>query len=302
MGIHTGESIVVAPSQTLTNDEYHRLREIAIRVVRHLGIVGECNIQYALDPPTATTASSRSTPGCRAARPWPPRRRAIPSPSSRPSSPSATACRTSGTRSPGPRRPASSRPSTTSWSRSRAGTSRSSAASRKKIGSEMKSVGEVMAIGRTFEEALQKAARMLEIGVYGLVGQRQLLVRRPREGARATRPTSGSSASPRPSRRAASVDRIHELTRIDRWFLHKIKSVVDCRGAAQAARGRRPSRAELLREAKRKGFSDKQIAAAAPARRGGASARARKRYGIVPSSSRSTPWPPSTRPRPTTST
>ena len=82
LGIHTGESIVVAPSQTLTNNEYHKLREIAIRIVRHIGIVGECNVQYALDPRAKTIVSSRSMHAYRAPRPWPLRLRAIRWPSS----------------------------------------------------------------------------------------------------------------------------------------------------------------------------------------------------------------------------
>ncbi len=177
MGIHTGESIVVAPTQTLTNEEYHILREIAIRAIRHLGIVGECNIQYALDPRVGRL------PHHRGQRPAVAELRAGQSKATGyplafvaaklalghllPDLPNSVTKVTSACFEPAldyvvvkiPR-----------WDLKKFG--RVS----KQIGSEMKSVGEVMAIGRTFEEALQKAVRMLEVGVYGLVGQRELLL------------------------------------------------------------------------------------------------------------------------------
>ena len=177
------------------------LREIALKVVRHLGIVGECNIQYALDPENGdyriievNARLSRSSALASKATGYPLAFVAA-------KLAWGTACPACSTPSPRRRRPASSRPWTTWWSRSRAGTCKKFRRVSKKIGSEMKSVGEVMAIGRSFEEALQKATRMLEIGVYGVVGNDsysfedlELELRSP--------PTSGSSPSPRPSRRA----------------------------------------------------------------------------------------------------
>ena len=170
MGIHTGESIVIAPSQTLTNDEYHMLREIAIKVVRHLGIVGECNIQYALDPENGdyriievNARLSRSSALASKATGYPLAFVAakLALGHSLPDLPNSITKETTACFEPAldylvvkiPR-----------WDLKKF--RRVS----KKIGSEMKSVGEVMAIGRRFEEALQKATRMLQIGVYGLVG------------------------------------------------------------------------------------------------------------------------------------
>jgi carbamoyl-phosphate synthase large subunit len=257
MGIHTGESIVIAPSQTLTNEEYHRLRAIAIKAIRHLGIVGECNIQYALNPRDGdyriievNARLSRSSALASKATGYPLAFVAakLALGHTLPELPNSITKVTAACFEPAldylvvkiPR-----------WDLKKFG--RVS----KKIGSEMKSVGEVMAVGRSFEEAIQKAARMLQVGVYGLVANENYSFRSLEKGLR--QPTDERLFGIAEAlKKGFSVDRIHALTRIDRWFLHKIKSVVDCE---LRLRGRRLNGvpADLLREAKQKGFSDKQI-------------------------------------------
>jgi carbamoyl-phosphate synthase large subunit len=257
MGIHTGESIVIAPSQTLTNEEYHRLRAIAIKAIRHLGIVGECNIQYALNPRDGdyriievNARLSRSSALASKATGYPLAFVAakLALGYSLPGLPNSITKVTAACFEPAldylvvkiPR-----------WDLKKFG--RVS----KKIGSEMKSVGEVMAVGRSFEEAVQKAARMLQVGVYGLVANENYSFRSLEKELR--QPTDERLFGIAEAlKKGLSVDRIHELTRIDRWFLHKIKSVVDCE---LRLTGRRLNAVppELLREAKQKGFSDKQI-------------------------------------------
>ncbi|MBP1660104.1 MAG: carB, partial [Candidatus Aminicenantes bacterium] len=258
MGIHTGESIVIAPSQTLTNEEYHRLRAIAIKAIRHLGIVGECNIQYALNPRDGdyriievNARLSRSSALASKATGYPLAFVAAKLALGHllPDLPNSITKVTSACFEPAldylvvkiPR-----------WDLKKFG--RVS----KKIGSEMKSVGEVMAVGRSFEEAIQKAARMLQVGVYGLVANENYSFRSLEKELR--QPTDERLFGIAEAlKKGFTVDRIHGLTRIDRWFLHKIKSVVDCEARL---RGRRLVAVppDLLREAKAKGFSDKQIA------------------------------------------
>jgi carbamoyl-phosphate synthase large subunit len=279
MGIHTGESIVIAPSQTLTNAEYHGLREIAIRAVRHLGIVGECNIQYALNPAdgdyriievnarlSRSSALASKATGYPLAfvaaklilgRSLPELRNSI--------TQATTACFEPALDYLVVKIPR--------WDLKKFG--RVS----KKIGSEMKSVGEVMAVGRSFEEAVQKAARMLQIGVYGLVANANYsFANLERELRHPTDERLFGIAEA--FAKGWSVDRVHELTRIDRWFLHKIRSVVAVEAKLKGYRlATLP--VELLREAKRKGFSDKQIALCVRSNEE-AVRRARKRAGIVP--------------------
>ena len=257
MGIHTGESIVIAPSQTLTNEEYHRLRAVAIKAIRHLGIVGECNIQYALNPRDGdyriievNARLSRSSALASKATGYPLAFVAAKLALGRllPDLRNSITQVTTACFEPAldylvvkiPR-----------WDLKKFG--RVS----KKIGSEMKSVGEVMAIGRSFEEAIQKAARMLQVGVYGLVANENYSFRNLEKELR--QPTDERLFGIAEAlKKGLAVDRIHELTRIDRWFLEKIKSVVDCEARL---RGRRLGALgpDLLLEAKRKGFSDKQI-------------------------------------------
>jgi carbamoyl-phosphate synthase large subunit len=279
MGIHTGESIVVAPSQTLTNAEYHGLREIAIRGVRHLGVVGECNIQFALNPADGDYRTievnarlSRSSALASKATGYP--------------LAFIAAKLILGHNLPGLRN--SITRATTAcfepaldylvvkiprWDLKKFG--RVS----KKIGSEMKSVGEVMAFGRSFEEAVQKAARMLQIGMYGLVANANYSFENLEKELR--QPTDERLFGIAEAlAKGWSVDRIHELTRIDTWFLRKIESVVDL-GAKLRAHRLATLSADLLREAKRKGFSDKQIGLLVRSSEA-AVRRVRKKAGIIP--------------------
>ncbi|CAN5506845.1 carbamoyl-phosphate synthase (glutamine-hydrolyzing) large subunit [soil metagenome] len=258
LGIHTGESIVVAPSQTLSNREYHKLREIAIRVIRHLGIVGECNIQYALDPDSeeyriieVNARLSRSSALASKATGYPLAFVAtklalgyglfeLPNSITKVTKaffePSLDYCVVKIPR----------------WDLKKF------TKVTRRIGSAMKSVGEVMAIGRTFEEALQKALRMLETGAKGLVANNAWKFEDVEEELQS--PTDERIfAVVQALQDGMSVDRIHELSHIDKWFLHKIDRVVGIRGAIMNAKTHKIG-LELLREAKRAGFSDEQIA------------------------------------------
>ena len=257
MGIHTGESIVVAPSQTLTNSEYHKLRDIAIQVIRHLGIVGECNIQYALDPYSEDYR--------------------IIEVNARLSRSSALASKATGY-------PLAFVAAKLSLGYSLIELENSITKVTKscfepaldyivikmprwdlqkfkrvsfEIGSEMKSVGEVMAIGRKFEEVIQKAIRMLNINLHGLVAnnlnfndvEKDLSV-----------PTDKRLLMiVEAMKRGISIDRIYELTKIDRWFLHKIRNVVDTEKELIEYNLENVPR-ELLKLSKQQGFSDFQIA------------------------------------------
>lgn len=257
LGIHTGESIVVAPSQTLTNAEYHHLRELAIRVIRHLGIVGECNIQYALDPRSeqyrvieVNARLSRSSALASKATGYPlafiaaklalghsllDLRNQV--------TQSTTACF-----EPALDYVVVKIPRWDLKKFRRAG---------KAIGSSMKSVGEVMAIGRRFEEALQKALRMLEIGVHGLLGNDHLQLGDLEEELR--NPTDQRIfAIPAAMAAGFTVERIHELTHIDQWFLHKINGTLRAAERLERYTGGHCPRSVLL-EAKQFGFSDHQV-------------------------------------------
>jgi carbamoyl-phosphate synthase large subunit len=257
MGIHTGESIVVAPSQTLTNHEYHKLREIAIRVIRHLGIVGECNIQYALDPNSddyriieVNARLSRS--------------------SALNAVPNKVTDVTSACFEPAldyivvkvPR-----------WDlkKFRMVSTR--------IGSGMKSVGEVMAIGRSFEEAFQKALRMLDIGADGAIPHDGLTFQDLRTELK--QPTDRRAfAVARAFETGLTVEEVHALTRIDRWFLTRIQRLTELAATLRAAR-RGDLGTELLREVKQAGFSDHQIGVFA-GRSEEAVREARRQAGIHP--------------------
>ena len=225
MGIHTGESIVIAPSQTLTNEEYHRLRAIAIRAIRRLGIVGECNIQYALNPRDGdyriievNARLSRSSALASKATGYPLAFIAAklvlgyPLPGLLNSiTKKTTACFEPALDYLVVKIPR--------WDLKKF--RRVS----KKIGSEMKSVGEVMAIGRSFEEAIQKATRMLQIGMYGVVGNESYSFKNLEKELR--NPTDERLFGIAEAlKKGTSVDRIHRLTKIDRWFLSKIKTIV----------------------------------------------------------------------------
>ena len=257
MGIHTGESIVVAPSQTLTNNEYHKLREISIKVIRHLGIVGECNIQFALDPNSEDYR--------------------IIEVNARLSRSSALASKATGY-------PLAFVAAKLALGYSLIELENMITKVTKscfepaldyivvkiprwdlqkfkyvsfEIGSEMKSVGEVMAIGRKFEEAIQKAIRMLGINLHGLVGNNLKFEDVERELSKPT--DKRILAIAEAIKNDISIDSIHELTKIDRWFLYKIKNVVETEKELLKFDINNIPR-ELIKLAKQQGFSDFQIA------------------------------------------
>ncbi len=259
LGIHTGESIVVAPSQTLSNREYHQLREISIRIIRHVGIVGECNVQFAVDPDSAdyrvievNARLSRSSALASKATGYPL---------------AFIAAKLSLGYGLYELRNAVTRDTTAffepaldyvvvkipRWDLDKfKGVSHT-------IGSSMKSVGEVMAIGRTFEEALQKGLRMIGQGMHGFVGNKDI------EDIIIDR----ELAVPTDMRifviamalfKNYSIDRIFELTHIDRWFLEKLKNIYDTYLLLLQYHTLDELPDELLLTAKRMGFSDFQIA------------------------------------------
>ena len=258
MGIHTGESIVVAPSQTLTNSEYHKLREISIRVIRHLGIVGECNIQYALDPESedyrvieVNARLSRSSALASKATGYPlafiAAKLAL--------GYSLTEIENKITK----KTMACFEPALDylvikipRWDLEKF----------KRvdfhIGSEMKSVGEVMAIGRKFEEVLQKGLRMLGIGLHGLVYDKLKL--NGDLDSELKNPTDKRViAVAEAIKKGYTIDKIHSLSKIDKWFLHKIKNIVDTNKELGECDAKTVPK-ELLKLAKQQGFSDFQIA------------------------------------------
>ncbi|XP_033124617.1 carbamoyl-phosphate synthase [ammonia], mitochondrial-like [Anneissia japonica] len=260
LGIHTGDSIVVAPSQTLSNEEYHLLRETAIKTVRHLGIVGECNIQYALHPKSleyciieVNARLSRSSALASKATGYPLAFIAaklalgIPLPEIKnATTESTTACFEPSldyivTKIP-------------RWDLDRfQGTS-------KQIGSSMKSVGEVMAIGRTFEESLQKALRMVHPSIDGFSPKLPNGKQMPHGLEEAIRVPSNTRihAIAQAIHLGYGVDKIHEWTAIDKWFLHKLDKIV----ALEKEMGlyyRQTMPNDLMLHAKQAGFSDKQV-------------------------------------------
>jgi carbamoyl-phosphate synthase large subunit len=247
MGIHTGESIVVAPSQTLTNREYHLLRSLAIRTVRHLGVVGECNIQFALDPASGAyrvievnARLSRSSALASKATGYPLAFVAakLGLGASLAELPNAITRATMACFEPALDYVVVKAPR---WDLQKfRGASTS-------IGSSMKSVGEVMAIGRSFEEALQKAMRMVDVRIPVLENIDKLL----RE------PTPERIyAALEALRRGRSIQDIHKLSHIDRWFLQKLARIVDIEKGI-----REEGSPEILSSAKKAGYSDAQIAA-----------------------------------------
>ncbi|MBX3728325.1 MAG: carbamoyl-phosphate synthase (glutamine-hydrolyzing) large subunit [Candidatus Sumerlaeia bacterium] len=281
LGIHTGESIVVAPSQTLTNDEYHMLREIAIRTIRHLGIVGECNIQYALDPHSreyrvieVNARLSRSSALASKATGYPLAFVAtkLALGYALHELPNSITKVTKAFFEPAldyivvkvPR-----------WDLKKfKGVSR-------RIGSGMKSVGEVMAIGRSFEEAIQKALRMLDIGARGLVANDEDEFTFEDLRAELSHPTEQRVfAVVQAIEQGISIDEIHQLSHIDKWFLRKIERVVQLERAVQAV-GTGVVPDDLLLECKRAGFADSQIARIAKRPEPMIRER-RKKAGIVP--------------------
>ena len=256
LGVHTGESIVVAPSQTLTDQEYFALRAIAFKVIRHFGIVGECNIQFALDPRSddyrvieVNARLSRSSALASKATGYPLARIAAKlalghslTELKNSMNETTTACFEPALDYMVVKMP--------KWDLDKfRGASHF-------IGSEMKSVGEVMAIGRSFEEALQKGCRMLGDNIRGLVGNgfnlRQSLAHLDAPTPRRVFALAEALA------RGRSVRSLYRLTGVDPWFLGKMKRIVEMQKELRVGR-RRPLREELLRRAKETGFSDEQI-------------------------------------------
>lgn len=261
LGIHTGESIVVAPSQTLSNSEYHKLRDLSIRIIRHIGIVGECNVQYALDPESedyrvieVNARLSRSSALASKATGYPLAFVAAKLGLGY----SLFDIRNNVTQTT----PAFFEPALDyvvckipRWDLGKFhGVSRL-------LGSSMKSVGEVMAIGRTFEEAIQKGLRMIGQGMHGFVGNRELTI--PNIDKALHEPTdSRIFVISKAFRQGYSVDKIHDLTKIDRWFLWKLHGIVQMENRLNSFDSLDNLPSEVMREAKRKGFSDFQIARA----------------------------------------
>ena len=264
LGIHTGESIVIAPSQTLSNTDYHKLRELAIRIIRHIGIVGECNVQYAYDPMSedyrvieVNARLSRSSALASKATGYPlafvaaklglgyglfDLNNSVTKTTSAFFEPALdyVVCKI-------PR-----------WDLGKFhGVD-------KELGSSMKSVGEVMAIGRTFEEAIQKGLRMIGQGMHGFVENKELVIADLDKALR--EPTDKRIFVISKAFRAGyTVDQVHELTKIDRWFLEKLMNIMDTSRELRSfmADGELPMiPVDLLRKAKVQGFSDFQIARA----------------------------------------
>lgn len=260
LGIHTGESIVIAPSQTLTNSEYHKLRALSIKIVRHIGIVGECNVQYAFDPVSedyrvieVNARLSRSSALASKATGYPlafvaaklgmgyglfELKNSVTKTTSAFFEPALdyVVCKI-------PR-----------WDLSKfRGVD-------KELGSSMKSVGEVMAIGRNFEEAIQKGLRMIGQGMHGFVENKELEI--PDIDTALREPTDKRVfVISKAMHKGYDVDQIHELTKIDKWFLNKLKHIIDIDEALKECNINTLDK-ELLRTAKVYGFTDFQVARA----------------------------------------
>ena len=261
LGIHTGESIVIAPSQTLSNDEYHKLRTLAIKIIRHLGIVGECNVQYALDPYSedyrvieVNARLSRSSALASKATGYPLAhvaaklglgyglyevQNAVTGSTPAFFEPALDYCVCKIPR----------------WDLGKFhGVSR-------QLGSSMKSVGEVMAIGRTFEEAIQKGLRMIGQGMHGFCESKELVISDIDTALR--EPTdSRIFVISKAFRQGYSVEQIYELTKIDRWFLYRLEGILKTSEALGEWESIDTLPAELLHQAKQQGFTDFQIARA----------------------------------------
>ncbi len=257
MGVHTGESIVVAPSQTLTNAEYHNLREVAIKTIRHLGIVGECNIQYALHPKTGdyrvievNARLSRSSALASKATGYPLAYVAakLALGHALPDLPNAVTRSTSACFEPALDYIVIKMPR---WDLNKFENANH------QIGTEMKSVGEVMAIGRSFEEVFQKGLRMLSIGADGFTAQRNSNFKIEDYEKQIKHPTTRRVfAIAEALRNGVTVERIHKLSGIDPWFLEKMRNLI---AIERKLKRSTLNRADLLL-AKRAGFSDRQIA------------------------------------------
>ena len=280
LGIHTGESIVVAPSQTLSNKDFHFLRELAIRIVRHLGIVGECNVQFAYDPDSTdyrvievNARLSRSSALASKATGYP-----LAFVATKLGLGYGLAeLKNSVTKTT----PAFFEPALdyVVCKLPRWDLSKFRHVSRK-IGSSMKSVGEVMSIGRSFEECLQKGLRMIGQGANGFTENKPTGTEDLEAALR--EPTDLRVFVLAEALQAGmSIERIYQLTKIDRWFLQKLESIIRTDKELRHHAGAGPLPAALLQKAKRQGFSDKQIAIAT-AQPESAVRTLRKQLGIVP--------------------
>ena len=260
LGIHTGESIVVAPSQTLSNSEYHKLRAISIKIIRRVGVVGECNVQFALDPNSedyrvieVNARLSRSSALASKATGYPlafvaaklglgyglhQLKNSVTKVTTAAFEPALDYCVVKIPR----------------WDLNKfTGVS-------KNIGSSMKSVGEIMAIGRTFEEAIQKGIRMVGLGMHGFVGNKEE-INIPEIESELTHPTDRRIfAIAEAFNKNYSVDEIFEKTKIDRWFLQKLKNIYFIKKELEKFNDLENLPVELLKTSKKAGFSDFQIA------------------------------------------
>lgn len=261
LGIHTGESIVIAPSQTLTNSEYHKLRELSIKIIRHIGIVGECNVQYAFDPESedyrvieVNARLSRSSALASKATGYPlafvaaklgmgyglfELKNSVTKTTSAFFEPALdyVVCKI-------PR-----------WDLSKfRGVDT-------ELGSSMKSVGEVMAIGRNFEEAIQKGLRMIGQGMHGFVENKELEIEDI--DAALKEPTDKRIfIISKAMHRGYTIDQIHDLTKIDKWFLYKLHHIIEIDEELRRCTSVNVLDKSLLRKAKVYGFTDFQIARA----------------------------------------
>lgn len=259
LGIHTGDSIVVAPSQTLSDEEYHMLRTAAIKIVRHLGVVGECNVQYALQPDgldyrviEVNARLSRSSALASKATGYPLAYTAakIGLGHTLPELPNAVTKTTTANFEPSLDYIVTKIPR---WDLSKF------QHVKRDIGSAMKSVGEVMAIGRTFEESFQKAIRQVDPSFVGFQGAKFDDIDFELQNPTDRRWLAVGQAMLHEN---YTVDRVHELTKIDKWFLYKLENIVNCTRELQEIGSLEALKKEHILKAKKMGFSDKQIAAA----------------------------------------
>lgn len=257
LGIHTGDSIVVAPSQTLSDEEYHMLRTAAIKIVRHLGVVGECNVQYALQPDgldyrviEVNARLSRSSALASKATGYPLAYTAakIGLGHTLPELPNAVTKTTTANFEPSLDYIVTKIPR---WDLSKF------QHVKRDIGSAMKSVGEVMAIGRTFEESFQKAIRQVDPGFVGFQGAKFDDLDYELQNPTDRRWLAVGQAMLHEN---YTVERVHELTKIDKWFLYKLQNIVECTRELQEAGDLQALKREQVLKAKKMGFSDRQIA------------------------------------------
>lgn len=278
LGVHTGDSIVVSPSQTFSDEEYHMLRSAAIKIIRHLGVVGECNVQYALQPDgldyrviEVNARLSRSSALASKATGYPLAYTAakIGLGHTLPELPNAVTKTTTANFEPSLDYIVTKMPR---WDLSKFQNVN------RDIGSAMKSVGEVMSIGRTFEESFQKAIRQVDPKYQGLQGDKfddlDEVLRNPTD-------RRWLAVGQAMLHEGYSVDRVHELSKIDKWFLYKIQNIVDCAHELKDIGSLYGIKRDMMQRAKKLGFSDKQIAMSVNTNEDEVRAR-RKTFGITP--------------------